>query len=103
MYSTLGGIAIDERSPGYRNIIMRPYPGEGFTSARASLLTRYGRASCAWRISDNGVLAVDIVVPANASATLVMPGSHAQKELAAGTYHFETKNWAKDKQLQKAK
>jgi alpha-L-rhamnosidase len=70
MYRYLGGLNPVE--PGYRRCELRPRPGGGFTSARATHESLYGAHACGWRIQD-GKLRVDAQVPANTSATVVLP------------------------------
>jgi alpha-L-rhamnosidase len=82
MYRYLAGLNPVE--PGYRRTELRPRPGGGFLSARASHESLYGTHACGWRI-DNGTLHVDVSVPPNTTATLVLaadkridvpPGQH---------------------------
>ena len=72
MYRVMAGLQIDESKPGYRHILIRPQPGGGFTSVKASHETMYGPASSAWTLKDGRFeLAVD--VPPNAQATVRLP------------------------------
>jgi alpha-L-rhamnosidase len=86
MYSTVAGIALDPAKPGYKHIIIRPQPGGGLTCARGELLTRHGRAACAW-VLDGRQLKVNVTIPPNTAATVMLPG-RAPKRVAAGTYAF---------------
>lgn len=71
MQQTIGGISPDV--PGYRRIRFNPIPGRGVSSATASLLTPYGRASCQWSI-DGRQVTLSVVVPPNTTAVVVRPG-----------------------------
>jgi alpha-L-rhamnosidase len=65
---------------------MRPQPGGGLTHARARHRTPYGLAECAWRISD-GQIEVEVVVPPNTTATVVLPKSLEEpKAVGSGRY-----------------
>ncbi len=86
LYNTVGGIELDPNEPGYKHIIFRPQPGGGLRWARASLQTRYGRAACAWHLSGSRVL-LQIEVPANTRATLILPGL-PPRAASAGKHHF---------------
>ena len=74
MYRYLAGLEPVE--PGYRRTLLRPRPGGGFTSARASHQSLYGVHECGWQLQD-GALHVDVRVPANTSATVVLPVASA--------------------------
>jgi alpha-L-rhamnosidase len=72
MYRVMAGLDIDEQSPGYAHALVQPQPGGGFTSAKASHETRYGRLASAWTLaSERFELAVE--VPANSRATVRLP------------------------------
>jgi alpha-L-rhamnosidase len=80
--------------PGYRRLHIRPRPGGGLTSARATHKTPYGTAECAWRIAD-GELELTLVVPPNSGATVELPGSDETAfDVGPGThswrYRYET-------------
>ena len=68
------------------SLIFQPRPGGGLTFARAELLTRYGKAICAWKL-DNGKLAVTVTAPPNTHATVLLPG-RKPRHIGAGTYEF---------------
>jgi alpha-L-rhamnosidase len=70
MYRYLAGV--DPAEPGYRRTELHPRPGAGFTAARASHESLYGVHTCGWTL-DNGTLRVEVAVPANTTATVVLP------------------------------
>jgi alpha-L-rhamnosidase len=70
MYRYLAGLNPIE--PGYRRTELRPRPGGGFTAARATHESLYGVHECGWSI-EGGKLRLELRVPANTSATLVLP------------------------------
>jgi alpha-L-rhamnosidase len=84
MYRYLTGL--QPLSPGYKHVELRPQPGAGITSARASHESLYGVHSIAWRTTD-GHLEVDAEVPPNTTARLVLPSGETH-DLGAGTHHF---------------
>ena len=55
MVHTVAGLDLDEKSPGYRHVVVHPQPGGGLTSARAELTTQYGSALSGWKL-DGGTV-----------------------------------------------
>ncbi len=82
MYRYLAGLQPVE--PGYRRTELRPRPGAGFTAAHASHESLYGVHECGWQLQD-GILRVDVRVPANTSATVVLPDG-ARVDVAPGEH-----------------
>lgn len=112
MYRVIAGINTDESGPGFHKIIIAPHPGGKLTSAQAELETMYGKVKSAWSI-DNGIFTLDVIVPPNTSAQIVLPavtdqitesgldintekeitgiqkvGDNEQLYVGSGTYHF---------------
>jgi alpha-L-rhamnosidase len=85
MQRTIGGLAPLE--PGYRRMALRPRPGGGLTHASARHLTPYGLAECAWTI-ENGMIALDAVIPPNTTASVTLPGNDAPIEVGSGAWHW---------------
>jgi alpha-L-rhamnosidase len=72
MYRVIAGINTDEASPGFHKMIIAPHPGGRLKNADAELETQYGKVRSAWSI-DNGRITIDITVPPNATAQIVLP------------------------------
>jgi alpha-L-rhamnosidase len=70
MYRTVAGLRED--APGYKKIKIQPHPGGNLTHAEANLQTYYGQARSAWKKNGNQ-LQLDVVIPANATATILIP------------------------------
>ncbi len=84
MHERIAGLAPDPARPGYKHFFIQPAPGGPLTTARAELMTPYGKASSAW-ILENRKLRIEAVVPPNTTATLVLPGKPAT-ELPPGRH-----------------
>ncbi len=69
LYSTVAGIDVDEKKPGYKNIIFKPIPGGELTFASAEITTVYGKASSSWEINNDNFVHV-IVIPPNTTGTV---------------------------------
>jgi alpha-L-rhamnosidase len=110
MYRTVAGL--QEASPGYKKITIAPQPGGKLTMANADLKTIYGPAKSSWK-TENGILKLDVIIPANTTATVTLPQASGKKvteqgkdiaqqkfktessnkdlilTLGSGSYHFE--------------
>jgi alpha-L-rhamnosidase len=78
MYRVVAGLNDDPAEPGYKHIVVRPQPGDGFTHAMAELLTPYGEAASGWKLEGDG-LRVTVRVPANTRATVHLPGARLEQ------------------------
>jgi alpha-L-rhamnosidase len=102
MYETIGGLVIDESDPGWKVIDIRPVPGGGLTSAKATLDSPYGAIVSDWQIS-GGTFTLSVTVPVNSTATVYLPytegvqldgsappapGADGGYSIASGTYVF---------------
>jgi alpha-L-rhamnosidase len=87
LHRTVAGLAPDPDEPGFRHVIVAPKPGGRLTSASASLRSRYGPTSVAWRI-DGGRFSLEVVVPPNAHATVTLPDGSVS-EMGSGPRTFD--------------
>lgn len=96
MYRNMAGISSDPAAPGYKKIMIAPKPGAKIANTSAELNTPYGIVGSSWTL-DNGLMKLDVVVPANATATVILPApaikdgkeTSNKTEIGSGTYHFE--------------
>ncbi|MBI5362830.1 MAG: family 78 glycoside hydrolase catalytic domain [Planctomycetes bacterium] len=72
MMGWLVGMRPDEKQPGWKHFVVAPAPTAKVTHAKGWHATLRGRVEVAWRKSD-GVFELDVTVPANTSATVVLP------------------------------
>ncbi|MER6136231.1 alpha-L-rhamnosidase [Streptomyces sp. NPDC001815] len=72
MYTNIAGIAAGR--PGYRHIVVRPRPGGGVTSARATFASVRGPVSARWRQRSGG-FDLTCSVPANTTAEVWIPAA----------------------------
>lgn len=90
MYKNVAGINAVPTAPGYKEILIKPIPGGKLTSASGELNTSYGIVKSSWTLTD-GLFKLDVTVPANAKATVVLPKSGKTEQIGSGNYHFEYK------------
>ncbi len=83
MYRTIGGIDVDPAAPGYAHSIIAPRPGGGLTSARTSIVTRYGTLASSWKL-DGGTFTLDATVPPNTWSTVTLRGTTADRVRESG-------------------
>lgn len=90
MYKNIAGINSIATSPGFKKILIAPKPGGKLTSATGELETVYGKVKSSWVIID-GLFKLDVTIPPNTSAIIILPKSEKKEEIGSGNYHFETK------------
>lgn len=85
MHTKIGGIS--PLAPGWKRILIapQPQPGSPITNAKVSHLSPYGLISCEWTLSGED-LKVDVVVPPNSTAQVVLPG--VDDEVGSGRKTF---------------
>jgi alpha-L-rhamnosidase len=85
LHRSVAGLA--PAAPGYRVIRVEPRPLDSLDHAKATFESPYGPASVGWRREGSGVV-VDAVIPANATAEVVLPGSGDMFEVGSGTHSW---------------
>lgn len=78
LYTYVAGIQIDAENPGYKHFFLAPHPGGGLTYASATFQSVYGKIKSAWKI-EGGNMVYDVKVPANTTATVVLPSASLGK------------------------
>lgn len=73
LYSGLGGLRQAPGSTAYRHALVDPRPVGDITSASTSYATPYGRVATSWSLEPDGTFSVDADVPANTTATVMLP------------------------------
>ena len=71
-WTTLAGIVPDPGRPGFAHFTVAPQPVGDLTWARAKYNSIRGPIESAWKI-ESGVFTLDVTVPVNAEATVVVP------------------------------
>ncbi|SDM17572.1 alpha-L-rhamnosidase [Catalinimonas alkaloidigena] len=72
MYRVVAGIEID--APGYRKSRIQPHPTPKLDYARATFQSSYGTIGSGWE-RQGETLRITVDIPANTTATLVLPGT----------------------------
>ncbi|AIQ70330.1 family 78 glycoside hydrolase catalytic domain [Paenibacillus graminis] len=82
LYRVAGGIELLE--PGYKRIQIKPQIGKHFTWIETSLESVYGTIRSAWRVQQDGSAELDVVIPANTTAEIIIPSSWPKRILENG-------------------
>jgi alpha-L-rhamnosidase len=85
MHRTIGGLTPAEA--GYRRIEIRPRPGGGLSHCRTTHITPYGLAECSWKVA-SGKIDMDVIVPANTTASVTLPGETTPRDVGSGSWHW---------------
>ncbi|XVV10130.1 family 78 glycoside hydrolase catalytic domain [Actinoplanes sp. CA-131856] len=85
LHRTVAGLA--PAAPGYRRLLVHPRPTPELTSAAATHLTPYGKASVSWHRSA-GHLRLDVSVPVGASAEVHVPGEDRPVTVGHGDHRW---------------
>ncbi len=86
LYEYVAGIRVDPERPGYEHVLISPTPGE-LDHAEATFESVRGTIRSAWRLQEDGTFQLDVDIPANVTATVVLPGGE-RHEIGSGTYEF---------------
>lgn len=85
MYGTMAGIREDAKEPGFKHILLSPVPDKRVGRVSASFNSPYGVIRSAWHYTEEGKLSWTFTIPANTTATVLLPGC-AAAEYPSGTY-----------------
>ena len=85
MYGSMAGIREDVKKPGFKHIILAPIPDKRVGNVTAAFDSAYGKITSAWRYGRDGKWIWTFSIPANTTATVMVPGGET-KEYVSGTY-----------------
>lgn len=85
LYKQVIGIRLIE--PGYKKFYLAPTLTQGMTEAEGNLRTVYGDIYLKWICRDR-MISVEVRVPENTSAILILPEREGEVELGSGTYSY---------------
>jgi alpha-L-rhamnosidase len=79
---------INPAAPGFKKILIKPSVVGDLKWVKAYFDSPYGRIVSNWKIERNQ-LTMDVTIPANTTATVVVPGKNGgSHEVGSGLYHF---------------
>ncbi len=86
-YNGLAGIRQTSNSVGFSNIEIAPVPVQGIDWVKAGFETLHGQVQVQWR-KKGKQFTLDVTIPANTNARIILPGHHKPTTVGSGTYHF---------------
>ncbi len=72
LYEVCAGLKRDEKQPGYKHFYVEPHLGGRLTYAETRHLSEYGAIFVRWE-KQEGHIVLDVEIPHNTSATIVLP------------------------------
>jgi alpha-L-rhamnosidase len=91
MYRVSAGLEL--KSPGYKEILIQPHPTKKLDYSRASFESSYGRIASGWERKDGRIL-VKVTIPANTTATIVLPVSDEDSITGDGKKLRDNRNFS---------
>ena len=73
VYRRVSGIDTDESGPGFHHLVIAPHTDEKLTHARTEYDSAYGTVVTDWTRSADGGLHIAVTLPANTTATVILP------------------------------
>jgi alpha-L-rhamnosidase len=83
MYEYLAGIRSDPEQPGFKRIIVKPYPAGDLAFVKASHQSMYGKIASQWK-REAGRFTLGITIPANTTAVVYVPARQASAVTESG-------------------
>lgn len=84
LFQDVAGINTDPTRAGYKHIIIKPQPGSSLDFAQATYDSIHGPIRSAWR-RENDRLHLDVEIPANTTATVIIPPAFRAQVSENGT------------------
>jgi alpha-L-rhamnosidase len=83
LYRYSAGIDIDPEKPGYKHIIIRPYPGGELKYVKAEYESINGKILSHWK-QEKDLFSLNLTIPGNTTATLYLPSSDVESVKESG-------------------
>jgi alpha-L-rhamnosidase len=87
-YKALGGIKPDPKNPGFKNILLEPHFVKDLDSFYCEHKCFFGKIVSSWKRSGNKIV-YKITIPANSTASLILPKTKKVSKLNPGSYQFK--------------
>jgi alpha-L-rhamnosidase len=84
MYRVVGGIDTKETKPGYKEIVIKPFPDNRLSKSTTTLQTPYGKVESDWKTEGKN-FSLNVTVPVNTRAAIYIPGGSSESLKDNGT------------------
>ena len=91
LFRSLLGIQPDPNGRGYQQLTIAPNPVGDLKWAKGSVQTLYGEVAVAWERTDEGLFTLDVTIPANCRASVLLPKATTPTELLSGHHTLTQK------------
>ena len=86
VYRRVSGIDTDAAGPGFHHLLIQPHTDAQLTHARTQYQSAYGEVTTDWTRTAKGGLRLFVHLPANTSATVLLPESPRGEVLQSGKW-----------------
>jgi alpha-L-rhamnosidase len=83
MYEYLAGIRSDPERPGFRHVLIHPYPAGDLSFVEGSHQSPYGKIATSWK-RGSGSFSLDVTIPPNTTASVWIPAKDANSVTESG-------------------
>ena len=73
MYQSIGGLVPDDDNPAFKHFYIRPRPGGSLSEAEMEFQSPHGKIATSWTLDDDNRFTLDVEVPVNTTATILLP------------------------------
>lgn len=91
LFRSLLGIQPDPNGRGYQQLTIAPNPVGDLKWAKGSVQTLYGEVAVAWERTDEGLFTLNVIIPANCRASVLLPKATTPTELFSGHHTLTQK------------
>jgi alpha-L-rhamnosidase len=74
LYREMAGIDTDGAAPGFEKIVIHPHPDARVGHVKAEYDSVRGKIVSEWSLAGDGAVSLNVTIPANTTATVVLPG-----------------------------
>lgn len=86
MFKYAAGIDVDEKNPGYKNIVIKPHFDATLSFINASYHSIRGKIVVNWVYTSSVCIDVHVEIPANTTADIILPGKNITVQ--SGVYEY---------------
>jgi alpha-L-rhamnosidase len=89
MYRSMAGINMCEDVPGFKKAVLAPKPDDRIDSVSARIKTASGLYETGWKITKDGKMEINVTIPFDCDAKLILPYARKEEVLMNGALCME--------------